>query len=186
MSEKKIQDYLHLYLGCEVMTPDGIGKIVGLPYTIVGRDRVNVHFGMRMVQTKNSIDVGGQSKNRNHGIYALQEVGYAPIKAPAGTEPEFTMPGGVIPILSKLEDISEEDMKQCFVIHGGKLSDYVDGEGGQKYFIVRYKHLGRLLSFRYELRNLNVNVTHYLLSKGYDLFSLIESGLAIDRKTLQS
>lgn len=164
----ELKDYLHLYLGCDVMTPDGIGKLVGLPYSIVGRDRVIVHFG-RMVKTKNSID-GGYDKTRNHGAYAIHAARYEPIGSVGITEDGFDMPGGVKPILRPLSDMTEGELQEC----GNLVYDFSDDQSGLD--LNNHKLEDFLLTTSEQF--------HWLLKKGFDLFGLIPAGLAIDKTSI--
>lgn len=154
MTEKKISDYLHLYLGCDVQTPDGVGKLHSVSVEANGKrsNRIKVFFG-RMVKTENSID--GYDKHRNHGSYLIEQESYVGINAPEGTPPEFTMPGGCKPILRPLSDMTNEDWITYYRI--------LDGQNDKPGIECKAEAM------------------LFLLSKHFDLFSLIESGIAIDK-----
>lgn len=89
------------------------------------------------------------------------------------------------PILRPLSSITEEEAEKiCFFNYGENYSWYIYGnepnphilhllEGDEKY------------TDRIKLYIGTPEVWRYLLSKSFDLFGLIESGLAIDATTLQ-
>lgn len=155
----KLQDYIHYYMGCKCETPDGIGTLVGIPWHIHSQDRVSVHFGKQMIRTVNSID-GGYNKVRNHGDYALFAKRYEPIGSKGITEDGFDMPGGVKPILRKLEDMTEEEVAEL-----------------NEFRFETYPPAGMMKA--------EAAATNYLIKKGFDLFDLIKHGFAIDSKTLK-
>lgn len=169
--KKELKDYLHLYLGCEVMTPDGIGWLAS-----VSRDRkkmdglllstmIKVDFKTIRL-TENSVD--GYDKKRNHGAYLIEAEHYVGINASAGTPPDFSMPGGCKPILRPLSDMSEDE---CFEL-GEILNVHIPD-----HLIEALKNNSKyVIDFRYSFE-----FTRYLLSKHFDLFGLIEAGLAIDK-----
>lgn len=106
--EKKIEDYLHLYMGCACEIRDGIAFIVDIitPSTIIGVNE-------RKWKVK--------------------------------------------PVLRPLSDMTNEELEHM-----------TDATRRNKSMI--YQHAER---------------TAYLLSQGFDLFGLIESRLAIDKKTIK-
>ena len=152
---------LGMYLGCRVQTPDGEGKLRGIKTDPLGKlDRLCVFFG-RMVKTTNSID--DYKATRNSGDYLLAPEHYEAIATSDPDFTSFTLPGGVKPILRRLEDMTEEErVKEYFPtmgerdINGGEYTE--DFETPQTFA--------------------------WLLSKSFDLFNLIDSGLAIDSKTI--
>lgn len=155
----EIKDFLHFYLPYEinVSTPDGIAKLVGLPWAIRQQDRVRVHFG-KMVKTKNSID-GWYDKVRNHGDYAIHAMRYEPIGSTGITEDGFDTPGGVIPILRTTQSITQSEWDKA-----PKSSLHIGTDG---------------VFYSPELFN-------YLLSLHVDLFGLIEKGLALDESRVSA
>lgn len=191
---KDIKDYLPYYIGQKCSTPDGIGTIQGLPWAINCHDRVHVHFA-KMVRTENSID-GGHSKVRNHGVYAISAGRYEPIGTSGVTEDGFDMPGGVKPILRRLSDMTEQEMKALYrtrtlwaYIQESHIKKIQFSEGNQNCITIGYE--GPSGSSGYtcgnELMYLNQLMPtqfHYLLKQGFDLFGLIDEGAAIDAKTI--
>jgi hypothetical protein len=213
---KDLKDYLPYYIGQKCMTPDGIGTMQGLPWAMKCYDRVHVHFGKRMVKTENSID-GGFKKTRNHGDYAIAAQRYEPIGSSGITEDGFDMPGGVVPILRRLSDMTESDMiglLQSMVPPDMKdtaSADYysvtmfyndnglmVDGDVivGADYSVICYegqiaiRECGSIMLFGEDgNQERPVNIVqgfHYLLKQGFDLFNLIDEGLAVDSKTIST
>jgi hypothetical protein len=191
MSNKKLQEYIHYYIGCRCMTPDGEGTLVGLPWHVMCQDRATIHFG-KMVKTKNSID-GGHDKVRNHGDYALAAKRYEPIGSEGVTDDGFDMPGGVKLILRQLNSMTEEEAVELvrLVVHE---EEFVDVETHTNpYFEDIIVEWGRR-SDDDEAEN-KFNATsertwsadqfHYLLKCGFDLFNLIDAGLAIDKNKTQ-
>lgn len=151
---------LAFYLGCNVETPDGIGKLHSVELDAAGSlDRVHVHFG-RMVKTKNSIDVtpsgAGYKLTRNHGDYKLNPERWEAIATSDGSMPGvMDIPGGVKPILRKISSMTEEEQDESGILypdHGSRWSP---------------------------------KQIHYLLSHGFDLFNLIEENLAIDSSSIE-
>lgn len=130
---KDIKDYLHLYLGCNVMTGK-LGKLVS-----VGTD------GMSIIRYPDG-------DPRGNVIFSEH----------------------VKPILRPLSDITEEE------------SIEVNNEGSKGWQLINPTdstkpqdlHSGVVHRQAFELR--------YLLSKGFDLFGLIDSGLAISSESIQS
>ena len=117
LSNEEIAAIFGMYFpNVEVMCPDGVGKLVGLPMSINQYDRVRIHFG-RIVKTKNSID-GGYNKERNYGDYSIREQSYVPLKSPANAQPEFTVPGGVKMLLKPLSKITDQHALQIAVTEG--------------------------------------------------------------------
>lgn len=105
--------------------------------------------------------------------------------------------------LRRIEDMTEEEMKDIWHIIFGRLFfergtiQFFDISKGNQYkrwvMTAEVDRVGIQWDGRIwadsdlELHKFNQHfVTHYLLSKGFDLFSLIDSGAAIDAKTLQT
>lgn len=120
MKEKKIEDYLPLYLGCQLFEMGGgIGEFLGL-----------AKFGDRGFQIFNNCS----SNEPYWGGIALYK-----------------------PILRSLSDMSEEESE-------------------------KWRQISLLIPDPIEC---DAERTRYLLSKYFDLFNLIESGLAIDKNSLK-
>lgn len=80
------------------------------------------------------------------------------------------------PILRLVGDMTDEE---CLMVH--KISPFWAEGTSEKYI------MDRLYVIRERIIHLHLipEVFHYLLKQGYDLFKLIENGLAIDSKTLK-
>lgn len=143
MMEKKLADYLPLYLGCEVLYGKEVWVLTG----------INGNYWY--VERRNS---------------SLHEVGIQDIK----------------PILRSLSDMTEEE---SIWVAGLTFTDNVSKKKKAEYgrAIIGYHFLeeaysGELLRMAMEFSsNDSFELTRYLLSKGFDLFGLIEAGLAIDK-----
>lgn len=140
MSYKKLSEYLPYYLGCRCKYKHQEKK--GL---------INIHEGV--------------------GMWRLIAIHYTEGKVNLEAKGciEVVSMKDVTPILSKLEDITEEDIKAV----GFEAHQMLRNEQGDR--VIPAKEKGFVWAAKQ---------THYLLSKHYDLFGLIESGLAIDKKTL--
>jgi hypothetical protein len=186
--ENKLNDYIQYYIGCRCITPDGIGTIVGLPWRIQQQDRVTVHFGRQMVKTVNSVD--GHNKIRNHGDYLLATKRYEPIWSEGITEDGFEMPGGVKLILRRMEDITDDEIKE-FIGWDRLNKQYVDVsfDRGNFGIVVNYSIDAGDQGIYKQTHNITFHSFSpkewvYLLSKRFDLFFLIKNGFAIDASIL--
>lgn len=134
MKEKKIEDYIHLYLGCEVETPTrrykpeggksykAVGKIMDIDLVI---KQVGIHFP-------------------EEDIHDLKNYPFDQVK----------------PLLSPLSSITEEERFE--------LRSLVPAAED----LLWLKNVGE--------------TTRWLLSKHFDLFGLIESGLALDKTLVKN
>lgn len=139
--ENKIEDYLHLYIGCQGKISDGIATINNVDITGVTIDQVN------------------------RGSFTCN------------------------PILRPLSDMTEEEKMQLIrICHPEK-----------EYPIIKYIDLDKeVLNFSSKTQRMKYyrifacgfygtwhpEEMKYLLKQGFDLFGLIESGLAIDKTKL--
>lgn len=177
--KKDIRDYLHLYLGCEVVTPDGIGWLAS-----VSRDRrkmdglmlsnvVKVDF-RKIILTKNSVD--GFDKKRNYGHYLISSESYVGLDQPDGTEPEFSMPGGIKLFLRPLSSMTEEEKKEFIFICGLESEDIsclqIEFDILTCTGLLGTAHLTNVLQWA---KGIN-----YLRKKAVDVDELIDAGLALD------
>lgn len=128
--KKKIEDYLHLYLGCEVQTDEGKGYLTGI-----------------------------------HGEYGAEV--QLIIDGNASESPCY--PQGVKSILRSLSDMTEDEMI------------YIDDEFSYGYVLSNLSKSLKAGSLYQMKIGETFEITRYLLSKGFDLFGLIEAGLAIDK-----
>lgn len=161
MDPKEIKDYLHLYLGCECefyirLGDDGTYGICEL-VTVDVRVLHNVLAGLAKCTLK----------------------------------------------LRPLSDISEEDFKECALLYWGyqnrdiiynqigEVKQIVELKMASKYgtakpYVVFDKQGKEIMRGTLSENELNPMQFQFLLSKGYDLFELIESGLAIDATKLKT
>lgn len=170
MTERKITDYLHFYLGCEVLLESEMYGTGGKPDKI--RERLV------------GIDKDGAS-GENHILY----------------EGDFKL------ILRPLSDMTEEEGKEIMkmiyqaIFHLDCELDAIDiirgdeNSFGMKAGESRYEerigltiepHCGIELSVEGgKIMTPQFEATRWLLSKGFDLFGLIDSNLAINKSTLK-
>ena len=91
------------------------------------------------------------------------------------------------PILSRLEDMTEEDAKELLKIRYGRagwFNPIYERHSSLCVDFYFYDSNQKKCVSQLDWDTLNAESVAYLLSKGYDLFNLIPSGEAIDRKTL--
>lgn len=125
--EKKIEDYLHLYLGCEA---ERTWYYSSEPNTVHSKRTVIVDGGL--------------------------------IENPIGTSsPNIDLEFDLKPILHPLSDMTEEEGKEYVALGFGGM---IDQRGGKLIY-----------------QTFTPPCFLWLLSKHFDLFGLIDSGLAIDK-----
>lgn len=179
-TDKRIEDYLHLYLGCEV-----IGKpYAGLPFT------EKQHFTVRGVLT-------GVSK----GCVTCHFVDINGVKWDQETRLVFQ---DVQPILRPLNSMTEEERAALWsvVFNGAHWRKFTGSTRwipeqslssdprwvlmqGVERLAIEMNGTVWADSDLHSYKHNQHEVTRWLLSKGFDLFSLIPSGLAIDKTTLK-
>lgn len=160
--EKKIVDYLHLYgTGIDIMTPDGKGTLLSIYPK-------GIEAGLHIIK-QGQVMKGRYSTAGMHYFYNYEDCQ---------------------PLLSKLEDITKENVKtltELIGIKNFKNYRWTKNADGADIIEVTYFNSRR---HQEEVFFMWVNYFtpaqfHYLLKKGYDLFGLIEAGLAVDKKTLK-
>jgi hypothetical protein len=164
--EKNIKDYLHLYKGCKCHTPDGIME---MSYVEDGSANWPVWFDEKCNEANSEI-------LSNDGCCA-KGYKYNQVK----------------PILRPLSDMTEEEAKIYFGISESaevyKKNMYDD----HSEFLYRWEDRRRKYNTSDGMAHSAVGIAHncenadmtptqflFLLSKHFDLFGLIEAGLAID------
>jgi len=172
--ENKIEDYLHLYLPIAVELNNGGSKVYNRVAVAVG----NTDDEFRYV----TLRLGKGKKSFTHSILLAE-------------------PDRIKPILRPLIDMTEEEMKDVLIMHFHESGRDV---AAQSIVSVKKKHEVKMASkygtgIPYIVYNesniphsddvlsfseLNADQFIYLLSRGFDLFGLIEAGLAIDKTTL--
>jgi hypothetical protein len=151
MTEKKIQDYLHLYgIDCPVMTPDGIGSILVIYPNVV-------EVCLNVIKYKQVM------KGRKGGGEMHYKYFYPDIKL----------------ILRPLSDITEDEKLEFIELCGIEPEDIDCLIKSRDDFFPEPEtsygtaHLTNIAQWTVGVK--------YLLSKKFDLFQLIESGLALDK-----
>lgn len=140
MPEKNIEDYLHLYLGCEVVIQK---SFTGFGRYLVKGDKV-------VLNTKLLMELG-EDGNCTY------------------------TPNYIKPILRNLNDMTEEEKLQLAYNHAYPHVKFSSKESALNSMYGRY---GSKWFTAYQDEFL------FLLSKHFDLFGLIEAGIAIDKTTL--
>jgi hypothetical protein len=84
-------------------------------------------------------------------------------------------------VLRRLSDMSEEEAKECWACAKSTSYRFAGFDGPSRSIFYKNGNGNRGA----EVLN-KPQQFHYLLSKSFDLFGLIDSGLAIDAKTLQT
>lgn len=170
----ELKDYIHYYLGCKCWTYSGKGHLqdfdIKTGYWYVGLD-----------------SGGGTVGNINDTYRECPEESKNAF--PDGYPPKSILK----PILRKLEDITDEEIKE--LIGWDKLHEL--------YVAVNFERCvdGVVVYYGIDAGEDHGGVFHqthkitfhvfspkewvFLLSKGFDLFKLIENGLAIDSKTIK-
>lgn len=150
---KEIKDYLHLYLGCEVMD--------------LYSNRINVLTGV-----DNDHELPVKTLWQNKGRWALP---YSEIK----------------PILRRLSSMTEEELK---IICGWPLQAHREVTGFRttaKFAEISYRWPDSNMEHGWAYSSTALYFSKeewtpeqflYLLSNGFDLFGLIDSGLAMEKK----
>ena len=175
---KQIEDYLHYYPGCQCMFGNTICKIVGSKLDLWDGSWNKVLF----------VELEMPNYNKDGLYYSFQ-----PAKQ-------------VKPILHKMEDMSEQDaLDICKLSDPGAFGDYrfskwkavIDPKSDKSWKAYDVINEKSDISWVIDLIDGDVNayedgnniptynqhaITHFLLSKEYDLFNLITEGLAVDAK----
>lgn len=187
--EKKSSDYLHLYgCDCPVMTPDGVGSVLVIYPKAVEVSLNTIAFKQEMKGRKG----GGEM----HYKYFYPDV--KPILRPLSDMTE----GEMVDILmlqvpGDMEDKPTRDDYDLEMFYNDN-STMVDGDViiGAEYscscYIGQISFLddGRAVftdeDGEFAREGLTPKSFHYLLSKHFDLFGLIEAGLAIDKTKISN
>lgn len=172
---KKIEDYLHLYLGCEVWYKDKLWDLVGVsrPYKTTDTTFVN-------------IDLRPDGK------------GFRSISYLSESFTDLTL---IKPILHPLSSMTEEELREVLIMHFDETSRDIASQSivsvKKKFEVKMVSKYGTGIPYIvynedniphsdgvFSLSELNPDQFRYLLSKHFDLFGLIESGLAIKQTPL--
>lgn len=150
--EKNIKDYLHFHLGCEIRHDKGI--YVGT-LTSIGFHTAEIFCDYL-------------KRNEGHRVPPGKDFGYFSILIER-----------LKPVLRPLSDMTEEESIEIAKIH---KYDVPDDDGVMEEIVSIYGNGGGIL-----MLGAYLPVSHYLegllwlLKNHFDLFGLIESGLAIDK-----
>lgn len=158
--KKTLEDYLHLYVGCEVQY-EGIvnGNELGAEL------KANKHdvFYIPKIEEKRGLKTGVLKKIEYtvNGKFRMCRIGRKGLQSHYTCE-KFK------PILRPLSDMTEGELQEC----GNLVYDFSDDTSGLGLNEHKWEDFTLLLC---------VEQFHWLLSKHFDLFGLIEAGLAIDK-----
>jgi hypothetical protein len=172
---KKIEDYLHLYLGCDVNVT-GEGKYNGV-YTL---EKI-ITCGFGVIITKPPMKVSFKMQHDKHKLILrpLSDMTEEELRIVLNfMETHFSKDSKLYSrIRERVEFTSKEIWAQWYCIK----------ENGEKDIVANLSHdidglsiFGGNNYYRCYLKTIP-----FLISKGFDLFGLIESGLAIDKTTLE-
>lgn len=154
----KLQDFAHYYIGCRCLNT----------WFPVGHEMYDRNWQLKAIDTYSDNPYG-------LNCYA-----------------EFTWTDSIKLILRKLEDITEDEIKEFIGWEElNKKYDHVSFENNKKVgIIVNYsipdrEGSGHPMSHFIKFYQLDGSQFNFLIKKGFDLFNLIISELAIDAKTLK-
>lgn len=155
---KDIKDYLHLYIGCECMIGDMKWKREEHLYGLA--PDVDVDFGKPI-----------KSKLDAHVLSVFSD--------------KCTL------ILRPLSDMTEEEALYCISTFDRGVDNPVfkiigKDELGEDWVYVQVGYEETECCWGPNLNYMGAEMFRYLLSRGFDLFGLIESGLAIDKTSIPS
>jgi hypothetical protein len=157
---KKLEDYLHLYLGCDVQA-DGnlVGKLLGYSARGFKEDDVMVFYTVQMSDDEDYWTVFNDDRSMDR----------------------------IKPILRPLSDMTQEEAIETtkpVVIYGNvRKYEVYENSFGKK--VVSW---GESMREKYVPQDETCYVPRqfvFLLSKHFDLFGLIEAGIAIDKTKIQ-
>ena len=163
---KELKDYLHLYLGCEVMTNEGKGKLI------------SVGFNNKVLDIKISVDGDSECiewfKLVIHPLSDMTEMEI--IKLMTIIYKSIFGQCGLISETNLITDENDNDKVgfTCKDDSNNRIGVTVEVDRG--------------IEFSFNEDKLKVNqfeCTQWLLKNSFDLFGLIEAGLAIDKTTLK-
>lgn len=158
---KELKDYLHLYLPIPVELNNGGSKVYNRVAVAVG----NMDDEYRYV----TLRLGSGKDSFTHAVL-------------------FSDKERIKPILRKLSSMTEEEIKFLFNCEQMVAEGVTDISVSVSIPLIeiKWKNKGEAEFCYYHqgLNQLSPRQFHYLLSKHFDLFDLIDDGLAIDKETL--
>jgi hypothetical protein len=160
---KSIKDYLHLYLGCEVEYPNTDGKHIRAILSYVGRNDIETTYKRTRSSVSGSKIKGDYLSWKSNGWHNCDAL-------------------RVKPILRPLSSMTEEEAKDIATIYFKPFDDKSFSFSISSCGLVRikYHHASLLYGGTSPIGDYTPEIFTYLLSKSFDLFDLIPSGLAID------
>lgn len=198
---KEIKDYLHLYLGCDCISDDINAKLQSVGCEEMGEDCIlsfqnndeesgfygdwteaNIaHKDIKpilrplsdMIEEEETVLAKLCFDREDDFIITYRGMGYS-----IGNISEPDIHSSVRCI--KIETFCEHPMINNWIPAALLQIDYTDFN--QPIIIGRFEEQGKIL--RDDMIKDPFELTRYLLSKSFDLFGLIEAGLAIDKTTL--
>jgi hypothetical protein len=154
--EKKLQNYLYLYLGCDVLV-DGkdIGKLIGYETRGFGTDDFMILYTVQLSEKEDDWTVYNDDEKMQR----------------------------IKPFLRPLSDIQKEEVADLmrvdgFIVKGNFSYSFFQIEFKDLYEVTHFKHL--------YIHQLDPNQFLFLLSKGFDLLGMIEAGFAMDKAKIES
>lgn len=173
--EKKIQDFLHLYLGCGV---EYTGILNGPALKKEKDDNKDDIFYLPKIQEIVGLKYGFLREIRcsNDGNIYCVRIGRKGLKSYWSNFDNFKL------ILRPLSDMTHDEWIKNWTYFSVPVGIAV--QSGHLRYSDKPKHV-LVLENRLNTNTLTFNDGMILMRMGFDLFGLIESGLAIDRKALK-
>lgn len=172
--EKKIEDYLHLYLGCdaEFLYKQHFVESAENGNKVIDPDFVREHFEEKKIQKLDKVN-----------FFLWNPAYIKPILRPLSdmTEDEFRE------VIALKFGVEESDSREVFNQMIFKIQRTREVKQAAKFGTsIPYNAFNKdgkhYMSGTFSQNSINPDQFIFLLSKSFDLFGLIESGLAIDKK----
>lgn len=162
LMDKQLKDYIQYHIGCRCFTYSGYG--------ILKEYNQDGHWFVKL-------DNGGATVGNINDTHTPCDNKEA---FPKGYPPKTI----IKPILRQLEDITKEEMREIvlmnYMIHN-TLQDVAYFENSIMFGTTGFTGGGKI-----KLDKLSPKLFHYLLKQGFDLFGLLDAGLAVDEKELKN
>ncbi|MCE5226488.1 MAG: hypothetical protein LLG05_11620 [Porphyromonadaceae bacterium] len=173
----------YLPYGLQVLTGDGIGKIIGVPDMIINRDVIKVHFGANLKKKKFDFGYGGSEYNKpaNFGYYYINKIVLQNI-FDKNDILDFS-DSRAIPILHPLSDL----IKPC--LPGGKIPAEEMEDDLMMSWCVAYDKAYEVITeneatLRAKVKMLPYDMVEWLFEHHFDIYGLVDQNLAVDINTL--
>lgn len=174
----------YLPYGLQVLTGDGIGKIIGVPDMLTGGDVIKVHFGANLKRKKFDLGFGGSEYNKpsNFGYYYINRVVLQNM-FDKNDILDFS-DSRAIPVLRPLPDL----IKPC--LPEGKTPAEEMEDDLMMGWCVAYDEAYEIITENEETLKAKVKMLPYemiewLFEHHFDVNNLIEQGLAVDINTIE-